>query len=202
MDLNTLLQPNRLSIFSLGYFLGPDFSDEERRLAGKQGEMIFKHFGVIPDDFDVPGCHCGEPLYRVADATRKLGYRFKCSNGHRLNPTKNTFLEYVHTAGELGCNKIIQMVYLWVAKANTTTIQQEVKVSTETVVAYTEYFRDVALKIAYHDFEQIGGSNDIVEIDETHLFRAKYNVGRQMAWSAVWLFGMNFIVLLKYNLLQ
>jgi len=43
-------------------------------------------------------------------------------------------------------------------------------VSTETVVAYTEYFRDVALKIAYHDFEEIGGSNDIVEIDETHLF--------------------------------
>lgn len=74
--------------------------------------------------------------------------------------------------------------------------------STETVVAYTEYFRDVALKIAYHDFEQIGGSHDIVEIDETHLFRAKYNVGRQMAWSAVWLFGMNLIVLLKYNLLQ
>jgi len=75
-------------------------------------------------------------------------------------------------------------------------------VSTETVVAYTEYFRDVALKIAYHDFEQIDDIDDIVEIDETHLFRAKYNVGRQMAWSAVWLFGMNFIILLKYNLLQ
>jgi len=75
-------------------------------------------------------------------------------------------------------------------------------VSTETVVAYTEYFRDVALKIAYHDFEKISGSNDIVEIDETHLFRAKYNVGRQIACSAIWLFGMNFIVLLKYNLLQ
>jgi len=67
------------------------------------------------------------------------------------------------------------------------------------VVAYTEYFRDVALKIAYHDFEQIGGENYIVEIDETHLFRAKYNVGRQMAWSAVWLFGIKFCILLKYN---
>uniref|UniRef100_A0A2S2P276 Uncharacterized protein n=1 Tax=Schizaphis graminum TaxID=13262 RepID=A0A2S2P276_SCHGA len=72
MDVNTLLQPNRLSIFSLGYFLGPDYTDNERKLAGKQGEIIFKHFGVIPGDFDVPGCHCGEPLYRVADASRKL----------------------------------------------------------------------------------------------------------------------------------
>jgi len=61
--------------------------------------------------------NCGEPLlYRVADATRKLGYRFTCLNGHGLNPTENTFLEYVHTAGELGCHKIIQMIYLWVAK--------------------------------------------------------------------------------------
>jgi len=92
-------------------------------LAGKQGEIIFKHFGVIPGDFDVPGCHCNEPLYHVADAIRKLGYHFKCLNGHRLNPTKNTFLEYVHTAGELGCHKIIPMIYLWVAKANTMTIQ-------------------------------------------------------------------------------
>jgi len=127
MDLNTLLQPNRLSIFSLGYFLGPDFTDDERRLAGKQGEIIFKNFGVIPGDFYVPGYHCGEPLYRVTDASRNLGYRFKCLNGNRLNLTKNTFCyEYVHTAGELGCYKIIQMIFLWVAKANTTTIQQEV----------------------------------------------------------------------------
>lgn len=101
MDVNSLLQPNRLSIFSLGYFLGPDYTDNERKLVGKQGEIIFKHFGMIPGDLEVPGCHCGEPLYRVADVSRKLGYRFKCKNGHRLNPTKNTFLEYVHVAGEL-----------------------------------------------------------------------------------------------------
>jgi len=136
MDLNTLLQPNRLSIFSLGYFLGPDFIDEDRISAGKQGEIIFQHFGIIPGDFDVPGCHCGEPLYRVADASRKLGYRFKCVNDHRLNPTKNTFLEYVHMAGELGCNKIIQMIYLWLAKANTTTIQQEVSIYIPTYYIY------------------------------------------------------------------
>lgn len=34
-----------------------------------------------------------------------------------------------------------------------------------------------------------GIEQDIVEVDETHLFRAKFNVGRVMAWNAVWLFG-------------
>jgi len=64
-----------------------------------------------------------------------------------------------------------------------------VNISTETVVAYTEYFRDVATKIMNHDYLMIGNEYDIVEVDETHLFRAKYNVGRVMAWNAVWLFG-------------
>ncbi|KAL5239035.1 hypothetical protein ACI65C_006445, partial [Semiaphis heraclei] len=64
-----------------------------------------------------------------------------------------------------------------------------VKVSKETALAFCEYFRDVATKIANHDYTLIGDSQDIVEVDETHLFKAKYNVGRAMTWSAVWLFG-------------
>lgn len=65
-------------------------------------------------------------LSRVSDEPLKLKYRFKCSVGHKILPTKNTFLEYVHTAGELGAHKVIQMTYLWIMKANTSTIQQEV----------------------------------------------------------------------------
>jgi len=66
--------------------------------------------------------------YRVSDYTRKLGYRFKCSVGHKISPTKNTFLLYVHAAGELGAHKIVQMAYLWTMKTNTSTIQQEVNI--------------------------------------------------------------------------
>jgi hypothetical protein len=39
-----------------------------------------------------------------------------------------------------------------------------------------------------HDYLMIGDEHDIVEVDETHLFRAKYNVGRVMARNAIWLF--------------
>lgn len=126
MDLNTLLTPNRLSVFSLGAYLGPDFTEDERNVAGKKGEDLLRHFGIIPDEFDVPQCHCGRPLYRIVDTDRKLGFRYKCVGGHRKSPTANTFIEYVHTAGELGANKIIQMVYLWVLKMNATIIQKEV----------------------------------------------------------------------------
>lgn len=129
MDLNTILQPNHLSVFSLGAYLGPSFTDEERMIASKQGEKMLMHFDIIPSEFDIRECHCGRLYFRVADEARKLGYRLKCSAGHRISPTKNTFLDYVHTAGELGAHKIVQMAYLWVTKATTSTIQQEVNIT-------------------------------------------------------------------------
>lgn len=96
------------------------------RLSGKQGEIIFTYFGIIPDEFHIPECHCGQPMYRQSDSRKKFGFRYRCSNNHKMNPTKNTFLENVHTAGELRCNKIVQMIYLWLIKADAATIQQEV----------------------------------------------------------------------------
>ncbi|KAL4104844.1 hypothetical protein QTP88_020120 [Uroleucon formosanum] len=148
MDLNNLFLPNHLSVFSLSAYLGPDITDEERTNASTRGESIFIHFGIIPSEFYIPQCHCGRLLYRVSDDTRKLKYRYKNSVGHKISPTKNTFLEYVHTVGELGAHKIVQMAYHWTMKANTSTIQQEVKVSKNTALAFCEYFRDVATKIA------------------------------------------------------
>lgn len=46
----------------------------------------------------------------------------------------------------------------------------------------------------------IGDSQDIVEVDETHLLKAKYNVGRVMTLSAVWLFGIEIFNLKKFLL--
>jgi len=110
----------------LSAFLGPDITEEQRKISGRQGEVIFTYFGIIPSEFDVPECRCGIPMYRVIYSSRKLGYRFKCADGRKMNPTKNTFLEYVHTTGELGCNKIVQMIYLWLINSYTATIQREV----------------------------------------------------------------------------
>jgi len=111
-------------VFSLGALLGPDITEEQRILSGRQGEIIFTYFGIIPREFDIPEYRCGRPMYRVIDSSRKLGYRFKCADGHKMNPTKNTFLEYVHIAENLGCNKIVQISLL--VNSDTTTIQREV----------------------------------------------------------------------------
>lgn len=124
MDLNTLFALKHLSVFSLGAYLGLDFTDEERKVANKKGEDIMCYFGIIPDDFNIPHCHCSRPMNQIKDVARELGYRFKCVKGHRKSPTLNTFI----TSGKLGANKIIQMAYLWILKINATTIQNEVNI--------------------------------------------------------------------------
>jgi len=50
----------------------------------------------------------------------------KIEKGNNVSPTRNTFLENVHTAGELGAHKMIQIAYLWVLEMNATVIQKEV----------------------------------------------------------------------------
>lgn len=66
----------------------------------------------------------------------------------------------------------------------------ECEINKAAATAWYGYCRDVAAKIAWHEYGQIGGDNDVVEVDETHLFRRKYNRGRLLQqWAHIWVFG-------------
>lgn len=58
-------------------------------------------------------------------------------------------------------------------------------IGTDTAVDWYSYFRDVAARIAAMDFVQIGGSRDVVEVDETHLCKEKYNLERRTLWKNI-----------------
>lgn len=59
-----------------------------------------------------------------------------------------------------------------------------------TAVAHYGYFRDVANKIAWHDYRPIGGADDIVEVEELLLYkRSKKRKGEMKISKNVWLFG-------------
>ncbi|KAK9679898.1 ISXO2-like transposase domain [Popillia japonica] len=62
-------------------------------------------------------------------------------------------------------------------------------ITTHTAVAWYRYARDVMVKIAAHDYIRIDGPNDVVELDESHIFRRGYNRGRLATWEHVWVVG-------------
>lgn len=125
----------------------------------------------------------------VTQRNRGIGWRLKCQNCNlKMEPTNNTFLRRVRINSELGCDVIVKMAYMWLRRRPLVDIQEECGVASDTAVAWNSYFRDVAMKVAWHDFLPIGGATDVVEVDETHLLKAKYNVGRPTIWRNIYVF--------------
>lgn len=75
-------------------------------------------------------------------------------------------------------DNLIYCIHSFVEKVPLEKFQRYAKWATTTTVAWYSYNRSVAKKIAWHDLGRIGGAGDVVEIDETQLFRRKYGVGR------------------------
>lgn len=65
---------------------------------------------------------------------------------------------------------------------------RDVGVSRKTAVQVYHYLREVFEVAEAHDRQMLGGSNDVVEVDETHLYSNKYHRGRLLQ-RQTWVFG-------------
>ena len=78
-------------------------------------------------------------------------------------------------------------LHLWSKNYSEKLICEDFPFSKKTVVDWSRYCRDLCVYHFEEDDIMIGGQGCIVEIDETMVFRRKYNRGRVLA--AGWLFG-------------
>lgn len=180
---------NRLNPFSLGSYLGVNWDRRLRAAAHEKGLQLMYLYNVVPSRDTILQCpQCNVPMRTITDRNRGIGWRFSCPNNHRMEPTQNTFFERVRL-NEVGSDAVIKAAYCWFTDVPVTQAMGYVNIASDTCVAWYSYFRSVATKIAWHDFLPIGGDTDIVEVDETHLFRRKFQVGRLGMWRDVWLFG-------------
>lgn len=194
MDPQTLFQ-HGVSSFDLGCYLGTDYTPVEKRNANRQAIKLLEYCTVIPSSravrnnqivVDCP--HCNLPCGVRNFPNDSLGWRFLCPSGHRTKPTTNTLLED-SKINVVGTHKFVKVIFKWLKGNKISDAMQETGLSKKTVTRWYKLCRSVAAKIAWHDFVIIGGPGDIVEIDETHLFKRKYNVGRLLATRAYWAFG-------------
>ncbi|XP_030767683.1 uncharacterized protein LOC115891370 isoform X2 [Sitophilus oryzae] len=172
-------------------FLGTRRNIQERREANNRGIKLLEHFSTIPNrnveiDCINPGCNLQMKAH--SDRTIAVGWRFCCPANHKISATNNTFLHNVRLR-EIGADRIVEIIAYWLDQQPLDYTIAETKIATDTAVAWYKYCRDVARKVAWHNFRQIGGPQDIVEVDETHLTKRKYNIGRHTAWRHCWVFG-------------
>lgn len=75
----------------------------------------------------------------------------------------NTFLKKARLA-ELGVDGILILMYYWLFDRQMVQALDEAHCSTDTAVAWYKHFRDVATKVAWHEYSEIGGADDVVEV--------------------------------------
>ena len=132
------------------------------------------------------------PLQACILCGSKLGkHTNKTADGYQLRCTKKACRKTVSVRHNswfakisLSLNIILYMIYMWCHDFSRKQVVHELRISGPTVTDFFNMFREVCSK-EYTAVSKIGGDGIVVQIDESHLFTRKYNVGRVLKITAV-----------------
>lgn len=148
--------------------------------------QIARDLELIPAENWVPACQrCGNFMRQELKPSYKLGYRFTCNRCRlRISPLKGTFFERTH----LSIKEALRLMVSWFFRLPMTQAALHCEVSKKIAIEFYVACREVCRVVHSHDEVQIGGAGDVVEVDETKIFRPKFNRGRRLKrpW---WVFG-------------
>ena len=154
-------------------------SSEERAIEAA------KRWLLIPSE--TPRCpSCRRPMNSERNRDYKLGFRWRCRRaGCNVirSPLKGTFFERSNVSI---LNTLILLLHFF-RQDKVSQAARDVGVTRKTAIQIYHYLREVCEVAEAHDREMIGG-DDIVEVDETHLFTKKYHRGRLLQ-RQTWSFG-------------
>ena len=149
----------------------------------QEGLEQFIQYGII-----VPPvvCEkCGSKLSRHEDKRLSDGFSFRCVKGscHKSYSIRyRSWLQHVR----IGLEIMFKLMYMWCYQFTSKQICHELNLFKLTVSEKFQSFREVC-KIEFAKHEVIGGQGMVVQIDETLIYKRKYDRGRFPA--QVWVFG-------------
>lgn len=172
----------RVRNFSLWNF-GKVITSEEQAIAAAHSWLL------IPTS--APRCRnigCGgRPMRKDIRRSYKIGFRWRC--GRRdcrkiISPLKNTFFDRSH----ISVLATLRLILHFLRRDKVSQAAIDVGVTKKAAIQIYHFLREVCEIAEAHDRMQIGGDNDVVEMDETHLYTRKYHRGRILR-SQLWAFG-------------
>ena len=130
-------------------------------------------------------CECGTSLCRCADTRTRDGFYMRCpACKQSYSIREKSWFKSVKTP----LDTMIKLIYFWCNQFTTKQAVHELSLSKPTVTDYYNMFREICF-LEYNTGSKIGGAGKIVQIDESHLFTRKYNVGRVLRSEQCWIFG-------------
>jgi transposase-like protein len=143
---------------------------------------------LLRNSMDCHSCHnlCG----LVKDKNSIDGYRWVCRNCGNLNRSIRT--DSFFSRSHLSLRQILFIMYWWAAEHSQRSLLMELSISKVTVIDWNNFCRDICISWNSKNPIEIGGQSEdgspiIIEMDETVIFKPKYNRGRVP--TTRWLFG-------------
>lgn len=165
-----------------------------RILQSTQDELVdfAEEAGFLPRAEQLSCVECGSQLRRIRHNDSQDGWTYYCGaikqrskrrRGKRCSYKRSLRLGTLFEKSHLTLQQILAFIYLWVNNLSATKISLFLGLSRRSIHEWTQLCYEV---VESYPMEPIGGPGIIVEIDETHCGRRKYNRGRR---TGLWVFG-------------
>ena len=121
------------------------------------------------------------------DNIDKVAWRCTKNNcGSSVSIRKGSFLECFNK--DLHC--FLKLLYHWAVKTPHKVIERELKFIRNTITAWQQKFKLVAVIALDRNNYILGGTNVVVEIDESMFIKVKHHKGKDLGRPQVWVFGL------------
>ena len=144
---------------------------------------------VIHDIDNHPLCKkCGLEMHIEYSDRNTDGTCWRCSAcANRLSIRYDTWT----SDSNLSLRLIVKILAYWCDSRTVQNTVKDLKVSKSTIITKFKEFRKVAQALYRNDISRNPFSGNLpVQIDESHFFKPKYEVGRMLLEPAVWVFGI------------
>ncbi len=143
-------------------------------------------WAIIPDK---QMCRCGRHMFAEEDECG-IGFRWRCPDRNCRNARSARHGTFFGRA-KICPLKAGRLLYHFLVQHKLTEAADNVDLPKRTAIDWYSFFREVTDVAQDHDYRPIGGSHDVVEVDETWLFTRKYHRGRKLSLGKrqTWVFG-------------
>lgn len=158
-------------------------------LCSKEVMLVWlKDIGLLAREVFCPVCTA--PMQWTKCKDRSDGYKYVCRKSDRGNQhaversvRSNTWFE----KSNLTIEEIMKLTYWWCADLDQNQIQAQLLLSSNTIVDWCMFCREVCEVILFNERQQIGGEGTRVQIDESKVGKRKYHRGHIV--EGQWVFG-------------
>ena len=144
---------------------------------------------IIPNIHQVHFCHSCKSLMKINYSPKYVdGAVFKCMNSKCRN-TMSIRLNTWTSQSKLSLRGFVHILACFVQGFDIKTTNKTTGISERTVRSWYQNFRAIAEKEYRLDISKNLLGDGVVQIDESHFFGAKYNLGSALLRDDIWVFG-------------